>query len=86
LDVLSSRKLDKLVPIPIPSTTFLEGLEFVGQPGGRRRYRGDKRIYEWDSLHGELEVYDPRGRHLGVADAESGELIKPAVRGRRIDV
>jgi Cytotoxic len=74
------------VPVPIPSTTFIEGLDFIGQPGGRRRYRVGKRIYEWDSLHGELEVYDSRGHHLGAADAESGELIKPAVRGRRIDV
>ncbi len=73
------------MPVPIPSTTFVAGLEYLGQPGGRRRYRNDKRIYEWDSLHGELEVYDNRGHHLGVANAD-GELIKPAVRGRRIDV
>lgn len=74
------------MPVPVPpSTGFLEGLEYLGQPGGRRRYRGDKRIYEWDSLHGELEVYDNRGYHLGVVDAD-GEAIKGAVRGRRIDV
>jgi hypothetical protein len=40
----------------------------------------------WDGLHGEVEVYNRRGKHLGVADAISGELIKPAINGRCIDV
>lgn len=74
------------MPIPIPSSPFLKELEYLGQPGGRRKYRGNKRIYEWDSLHGELEVYDNRGYHLGAADAMTGDLTKPAVKGRRIDV
>jgi hypothetical protein len=63
----------------------VEGLEYLGQPCGRRRYRGDGRIYEWDQLHGELETYNARGQHLGVVDAD-GMDIKPPVRGRRIDV
>ena len=73
------------MPVPIPFTAFVDGLEYLGQPGGRRRYRDDKRIYEWDSLHGELEVYNNRGYHLGVVDAD-GEAIGPPVRGRRINV
>jgi Cytotoxic len=73
------------VPVPIPLTTFVSGLEYLGQPEGRRRYRDEKRIYEWDSLHGELEVYNDRGYHLGVANAD-GEVIKPPIRGRRIGV
>jgi hypothetical protein len=39
-----------------------------------------------DGLHGEVEVYDSRGRHLGVAEPIKGQLIKPARRGRTIDV
>lgn len=35
---------------------------------------------------GELEVYNRRGEHMGVANIMTGELIKPAVRGRKIDV
>jgi hypothetical protein len=70
----------------VPSSGFIKDLEYLGTPAGRRRYRSRDRIYEWDSLHGELEVYNNRGRHLGAADAETGEMIKPAVRGRRIDV
>jgi len=71
--------------LPSLALQLVDACRRLGQPGGRRRYRNDKRIYEWDSLHGELEVYDNRGHHLGVANAD-GELIKPAVRGRRIDV
>ena len=43
-------------------------------------------MFEWDELHGEIEVYNKRGRHLGALDAVTGSLIKPAVRGRSIDV
>lgn len=74
------------MPVPVPNSGFIKDLEYLGIPAGRRRYRSRDRIYEWDSLHGELEVYNNRGRHLGVVDAETGEMFKPAVRGRRIDV
>jgi hypothetical protein len=45
-----------------------------------------KRFYEKDRTHGDLEVYDRRGRHLGSADPNTGEMTKPPVPGRRIDV
>lgn len=65
---------------------FLHGLERVRRTGGRR-WRSDdgERLYEWDGLHGEVEIYDRRGWHRGVAD-ESGQVIGPAIPGRRIDV
>ena len=50
---------------------------------GRARWRdaeGD--ILEWDSQHGEVEVYDKRGKHKGVADPNTGGIIKPPVSGR----
>lgn len=47
-------------------------------------YRGDiktnglsgskRRFYQWDNTHGDIEVYDRRGRHLGSMDAESGAM------------
>jgi hypothetical protein len=40
----------------------------------------------WDAQHGEIEVFNARGRHLGVLHPLTGELIKEAVRGRKIDV
>jgi hypothetical protein len=42
-------------------------------------------LFTWDSLHGEIEVYNGRGKHLGVMDA-NGKVIKTAVEGRKIDV
>jgi len=51
-----------------------------------RRSSDGERLYEWDRLHGEVEVYDKRGYHLGAANAASGETIKHAQPGRRIDV
>jgi Cytotoxic len=73
--------------IPVPSNSYLHALERVSRHGAQR-WRSDngERLYEWDGLHGEVEVYDKRGHHLGVGDAVSGEIIKGAQRGRRIDV
>jgi len=46
----------------------------------------DRRFYEWDNTHGDIEVYDNRGHHLGSMDPISGQMTKPAVSGRRIDI
>jgi hypothetical protein len=50
-----------------------------GQGGGRR-------YYEWDFTHGDIEVYNSRGEHLGSMDPTTGEMIKPAVKGRKIGI
>jgi hypothetical protein len=42
-------------------------------------------LYEWDSRHGTLEVYDAFGRHLGEFDAVTGSRLKIADLGRRIE-
>jgi len=75
-------------PKPIPSPSILDGCTRLGAFGGERRWRSPdgQRLYTWDSLHGEIEVYNKRGRHLGVVDAVTGKLLKDAVRGRKIDV
>jgi len=44
------------------------------------------RYYTWDNLHNEIEVFDKRGKHLGVMDPTTGEFIKPPVPGRTIDL
>ncbi|CAF2126509.1 unnamed protein product, partial [Rotaria magnacalcarata] len=43
-----------------------------------------KRYYEWDYLHGDIEVYNSREIHLGCIDSFAGEWIKGAVKGRKI--
>ena len=52
---------------------------------GRTKTDGDK-LYEWDFTHGDIEVYNARGEHLGTMHPVSGAMIKPAVKGRTIDI
>lgn len=46
----------------------------------------DRRYYEWDYTHGDIEVYDRRGRHLGSMNPSTGEMYKPPVPGRKVDL
>ena len=70
-------------PIPAPDTLpGFPGARRVrsktpvqGGGGMRRRWEDKKNIYEWDSQHGEVEMYDKRGRHLGSFDPETGKPI-----------
>ncbi|MDF7681168.1 colicin E3/pyocin S6 family cytotoxin [Enterobacteriaceae bacterium ESL0689] len=58
-----------------------------GGGGMRERWMDKKkrRIYEWDSQHGELEIYlASDGEHLGSVDYQTGSELKPAVKGRNI--
>jgi hypothetical protein len=45
-----------------------------------------KRFYEWDHTHGDIEVYNNRGNHLGSMDPITGNIYKPPVPGRNIKV
>ena len=59
-----------------------------GGGGMRARWYGDKnrKVYEWDSQHGELEGYRASdGKHLGTFDPKTGKQIKgPDPKGRNI--
>ena len=46
----------------------------------------DRRYYEWDHTHKDWEVYDKRGKHIGSARPDTGEIYKPPVKGREIDL
>ncbi|WP_184879941.1 colicin E3/pyocin S6 family cytotoxin [Sphaerisporangium siamense] len=74
--------------VPRPSPCFLDKQVLLGARSGKQRWRNQdgSRLYEWDSLHGHIEVYNKRGRHMGVADAVTGMMVSGAVRGRKIDV
>ena len=74
--------------VPRPSPCFLDHQVPIGAPGGRKRWRdlGGDRLYEWDGLHGHIEAYNRRGRHVGVLDAVTGVMIGEPEPGRRIDV
>ena len=58
-----------------------------GGGGLRARWKDSNgKIYEWDSQHGTVEVYDKTGRkHLGEFDSVTGEQTKPADPTRRVE-
>lgn len=73
--------------VPIPRPSYLDACVPLGFVYGRKRWRSSdgQRLYEWDDLHGEIEVYNRRGKHLAVLDP-NGNLISDAVPGRIINV
>ena len=77
-----------MAKIQRPSPCFLDGMDDLGFINGSRLWRSPcgRRLYCWDSLHGEIEVYNKRGKHIGVVHAVTGGWVKDAVKGRRIDV
>lgn len=68
------------------SGKFLEGLTPTKAKSQRKRWLGEKQIYEEDTQHGDLEKCNRRGKHEGSVDAETGEIIKSPVKGRSIEV
>jgi hypothetical protein len=72
----------------IPKPSILDDCDSLGAVNGEKRWRSKdgKRLYTWDSLHGEVEVFNTRGRHLGAVDPATGRLKKQPKKGRKIDV
>lgn len=71
-----------------PKPCILDEFQYLGFRNGQQVWSSDRgqRLYTWDSLHGEVEVFNGRGKHLGVRHAVDGDWIKDAVPGRSIDV
>ncbi len=74
--------------IPVPESSILDCCDYLGFKNNQKLWRSkDKRRYfTWDQLHGEIEVFDKNGYHLGSIDPYEGNFLKKAVKGRRIDV
>jgi hypothetical protein len=56
---------------------------------GQTKTRGtgkNKQYLEWDFTHNDIEVYDNKGKHLGSMDPSSGNMVKPPVNGRKINI
>nr|WP_254920958.1 colicin E3/pyocin S6 family cytotoxin [Photorhabdus luminescens] len=82
---------------PAPKTEEITGVSGLWsakkktpkQNGGGKRDRWvdskGRRIYEWNSQHGELEVYRVSdSEHLCSIDYKTGKELKPAIKGRNI--
>lgn len=66
---------------------FLSELEKVNWHGESRwTDRATGYIYTYDRLHGHVEVFNKRGRHVGVVDVQTGERIGEAEKGRTTSV
>ena len=48
-----------------PKPCYMDQFEFYKVIDGRKVYRGNGRLYSWDELHGEIEVFNKQGWHLG---------------------
>lgn len=74
--------------IPYKPPSFLEDCIVLSKLiDGKKTWKSidGKRLYQWDSQHGDVEIYSSKnGVHLGSADNVTGEPIKPAVKGRRL--
>ncbi|MBW4891121.1 RHS repeat-associated core domain-containing protein [Mucilaginibacter sp. HMF5004] len=73
---------------PAPKTLKgFPGAKRTGNKGsGRTRWKNnDGKLLEWDSQHGDVEVYNDRGNHLGSANPDTGEMTKDPVGGRKIE-
>jgi RHS repeat-associated protein len=71
------------IPPPKDGLPGFPGAERDRPKGGRPRWKlpnGD--IGEWDGQHGEVEVYNPRGKHKG-AWTPDGKQVKNPVPGRK---
>ena len=69
-----------------PTTSILDEYTVVKVSQGRKIYTNGTRYFTWDSMHGEIEVFNKRGFHLGALDPITCLFIKKAVKGRTINV
>lgn len=71
-----------------PSPGYLDRQEKLKIVDGRQVWANKERsrYFTWDALHGEIEIFDRHGYHLGTLDAVSGKPVKNAVRGRKLNV
>ena len=72
--------------IPKPKNCYLNKFNKYKVINGRQVYTSGRLLYSWDELHGEIEVFDKRGYHLGALDAIDGTQIKPPKKGRCLNV
>jgi filamentous hemagglutinin len=43
------------------------------------------RVYDWDYVHNDIEIYDRFGNHIGSMDPQTGLRYKGPVVGRTIN-
>ena len=82
----NSKPKQKKNPTKIESEVWKNLDKVKGQDRKTSGTGKNKKYYEWDHTHDDIEVYDRRGNHLGSMDPVTGEMYKPAVPGRTIKI
>lgn len=74
--------------IPYEPPSFLENCIILSKRiEGKKTWKSKdgKRLYQWDSRHGDVEIYNAKnGVHMGSADKITGRVIKLPDKGRRL--
>lgn len=74
--------------IPYSPPSFLENCKVLTKLiDGKKTWKSinGKRLYQWDSQHGHVEVYSSKnGWHLGCVDKVTGRTIKSALKERKL--
>ena len=87
LDSLQNALKERKSGISKQESPIWNNLDYVkGKSYKSSGEKKNRKYYEWDHLHNEIEVYDRHGNHLGAMDPVTGEMIKPPKKGRSIDV
>lgn len=78
----------------VPAATSLPGFPDAYKVRGKTPYSKDKvrarwetsddKILEWDYQHGNIEMYNKQGNHVGAYNHETGEKVEDAIKGRNI--
>ena len=73
-------------PAPDDITDLFPNAKREKSKNQRKRWRDSKNgdIYEWDYQHGDVEIYNKRGKHKGSQNPKSKKK-KPPVPGRKTD-
>lgn len=66
---------------------YFQMLKNSSNKNQRKRWVDDVNgdIYEWDYQHGDIEIYDKRGKHKGYINPKTKKQ-KPSVKGRKTNV
>ncbi|VAW42555.1 YD repeat protein, partial [hydrothermal vent metagenome] len=80
-------KAERVLNVSKGNSKIWKGFSSANRKGLKTSGSGkNKQYYDWDFRHNDIEVYDQRGKHLGSMNPETGEIYKPAVVGRTIDL
>ena len=75
---------NRIVNVPKSNSKIWKGLDNYKNGIKKSGTGSNTTYYTWDNLHNEIEMFNKQGKHIGVMDPVSGEVIKEAVKGRTI--